>query len=451
MCEYIRLLFSVLIPFYLGYLIVAFMLDRDKDASVLERISLSYLIGTGALSFYIFILSWIGIKLSLFSIIVPLFVLAAPLQLAVIKKNAMFPDFNFKKPAPFSPIEIATLAYIILKISYSIFEALVKPIYVCDEYVHHMMKAKAIFVDRMISPSLLKYLNDGVGYPMNMPINAAWTYFCLGKWNDALGKAIFPLLFICAALLLYASLSRYSSRFNSLVGVLMLISLPLVFYHSTISYTDLPVAIYELAAVLFLFNYLKTMNTKYIWVASALSACALWTKNEGTVYFILNALVFSFPVYTANKKDLKALVKIAAGYLIMPLAAAISWSLFKIVYAIPVAPALERSEAINYFGRVIPTVNIFLWKMFLNGNWNIFWLVLSLIVVFRFDVILRDSSRYILLLIALNIAFYFVYYLTASPLIYGLLLNGSVLCRNLMSVSLIAVFFAAYNLRLNDK
>jgi hypothetical protein len=441
----------LLVPFYLGYLIVALILNKEKDASALERIALSYLIGTGALSYFIFILSWIGIKLGLFSIIVPLFILAVPLQIAVVKKNAMFLGFKFKKTAPFSLIELSLLAYVALKLSYSVFEALVKPVTACDAYVHHMMKAKAIFIDHTISPSMLKYLNAGVGYPMNVPINAAWTYFCLGQWNDALGQAIFPALFICAALLLYASLSRYSSRSNSLLGVFMLTSLPLVVFHSTISYADLPVAIYNLAAVIFLFNYLKTMNTKYIWIASILSACALWTKNEGMAYFLMNAAVLSIPVMIEHRNNKGYFLRTISAYSTLPFLAAIGWGIFKIASALPVAVSLERSGMINYLERVVPTINIFLWKIFLNGNWNILWFILSLIVVFRFNGIIKDSSRYILLLIIMNIAFYFIYYLTASPEIYSFVLDGTVLCRNLMTVSLIAVFFAAYNLPLNDK
>lgn len=448
---YIRLLFAVFVPFYLGYLLTALILNKEEDSSLPERLALSYLIGTGVFSFYVFLANWMGVRLDLISILLASLVLFIPLQAAVLWKRSMFLNFRFKKPQAFSPIELALLIYVTLKLAYSFFEATVKPVTAWDAFGHHLFKSKAIFLDKTINPATLQYIYNGLGYPMNIPINVSLIYICLGQWNDALGQVMFPLLFVCAIVLLYSSLARYTSRLTSLIGSFILTSLPIVFFHSTVSYTDLPVAIYNLAAVMFLFNYIKTMNFKYIWVASLLTACALWTKNEATGYLLMNAAVFSIPILIKNKNKLRLLINTMGTYLSSSLLVFSAWSFYIAHERLVFAGTIERSGLTDCFARIGPVMNIFLIKLCLDGNWNIFWFLFAILVLIRIVYILRDSSGYLLMLIFSYILFFIVYYITALPGIYQFVFNGTVLCRNFISFALIAVFFISYNLSIDKK
>lgn len=448
---YIRLLFAVFVPFYLGYLMTALILNKEEDCCLLERISLSYLIGTGVFSFYVFMVNWMGIRFDLLNVLLALLILLAPLQIVVLWKKSMFLNFKFNKPAPFSLIELALLIYVTLKLAYSFFEATVKPVTAWDAFAHHLFKSKALFLDQTISPATLNYIGGGLGYPMNIPINVSWIYVCLGQWNDALGQAIFPLLFFCAFAVFYSSLARYLSRPNVLIGSFIFTSLPFVVFHSTISYTDLPVAIYNLAAVLFLFNWVQTKNFKYVWIASLLSACALWTKNEAMGYTVINAAVFALPVLIEKKDKFKPLANIICAYLSTSLLVFFPWSLYKVLDKIEFAKTFERAGLINYFARIGPVVHMFNRKLFIDGNWNIFWYLFIILVIFKLMLIFRDRSKYLLALVFAYILFFFVYYLTASQQIYTFVFDGTVLCRNFMSFTLIAAFFLSYNLSIDEK
>lgn len=339
------------------------------------------------------------------------------------------------------------MVYVVLKVLYSFFEATVKPVTAWDSFVFHLLKSKAFYIAKAVNPKIFDYIGGGVGYPLNIPLNVSWIYECIGTWNDAIGQIVFPMFLLCLVVIFYCSLMRYASRLQALAGIFILVSLPLPFFHSTISYLDLPVAVYSACAAIFLYNYLRSGNPRYVLLASVLSGIGIWTKNEGQMYFAINAVIFGIFMLMENPDKPKKIAALLAQYvLIPPIVFFLPWTLFKSLNYIAFSLQLGRAEHINYLERVVPVFNVCFQKLFIDGNWNIFWFIFVLVVIFRFPSIIKERSSLLLAIILSNVLFYYIYYLTASSGIYGWVFDGTLICRNFISFTVLAVFLVSCHL-----
>ena len=247
-------------------------------------------------------------------------------------------------------------------------------------------------------------------------------------------------------------IETYVSRLNSLIGIFIITSLPFVVYHATISYVDLPLAAYNLAAVIFIFNYMKTGNKKYIWVASLLSSCALWTKSEGLVYLIINSAIFGCVMFYAHKDQIRNAAYILAGYLLLPIFTLyLPWNIYKFMNTLSFSESLSFAGKTNYSERLFQVLSVFTRKLFLDGNWNIFWILVLLVVIFRLPRILKGASLFPLLLVVSYLIFFIGFYLFSGPGVFSFVLDGTVLCRNFIPITLVGAFILAVNLTVDER
>lgn len=93
---YLRILFAILVPTYLGYLMLSLILNEKNDASFPERLALSYIVGAGTLTLYMFLLSWAGLPLTLFNICAALLLPAVVLQFFALRKGSFLLHAAFR-------------------------------------------------------------------------------------------------------------------------------------------------------------------------------------------------------------------------------------------------------------------------------------------------------------------------------------------------------------------
>lgn len=142
-----------------------------------------------------------------------------------------------------------------------------------------------------------------IGYPIQIATykalisKFAWwindIYFNTWEWFVFL----FWLLFICCV-----TFKRTDDIFLSILPVWLVVSLPLVFFHSFEWYMDLPLIIYCVLSAWLLYQYLESEDFDYLslWLLLWFIVCNI--KNDGIIVFFPWLLIAFFLVICLNKK-----------------------------------------------------------------------------------------------------------------------------------------------------
>jgi hypothetical protein len=126
----------------------------------------------------------------------------------------------------------------------------------------------------------------GLDYPLNLPILISLFQLAGGDSLPA-SKAIFPLFYASALFAVYGFLrGRGVGREISLLGTLLLASLPLLFSESTSGYANAPFTVYLLLGGLSLLLTARTSARGDYLVAGSMLGLASWTRVEGILYAV---------------------------------------------------------------------------------------------------------------------------------------------------------------------
>lgn len=169
------------------------------------------------------------------------------------------------------------------------------------------LKARAAFVSGGLPRGLL---HDGSRefshheYPWLLPLDEAALSFLGGEARPALAKGVFPVFFAALASLLYAGVARRGPRSVAVASVLALAALPSLLSLAGSGYADVPVGVFWFGSVLHLAEWLRSGARRDLVIAAVLVALAAWTKQEGLVYWALQAAaVFLSPLAGRGRRE----------------------------------------------------------------------------------------------------------------------------------------------------
>ncbi|MEO0249584.1 MAG: hypothetical protein ABIN58_08615, partial [candidate division WOR-3 bacterium] len=162
---------------------------------------------------------------------------------------------------------------ILSQVLYSFAYALTMPLSGWDAWFIWFVKAGAFFMDGGVEASFLTspvYAQDHPDYPLLIPLAISWLYTAAGAAEEQAGKAIYPLQFAALLAIFHYGVARYAGKKTGLLFAALVSITPLVLVHAagfpvqidpsyavkdSAGYADLAIAIYFLAAGLFIFIY----------------------------------------------------------------------------------------------------------------------------------------------------------------------------------------------------
>lgn len=244
----LKLLFAFIFPTLLGYLLIELITSKEDIFKPLEKLAISYGMGVGVLTFIMFLIGAIKLPMNLSSVLIVCAVLFA-CPLVIVAGKIRLPRFNANS------IELNNIKWyecvlfflISLRVVYSYFSAMIKPVEDVDAFANWSLRAKVFFVEQGLSLGKAHgyFLGNGhTYYPINIPLFETWIFNVLGVWNDLLIKAIFPTFLLALVVIFYYSMKRISSRAFSLFSTYLLTTLPFLIYHSATPYMDFPLTFY---------------------------------------------------------------------------------------------------------------------------------------------------------------------------------------------------------------
>ena len=247
----------------------------------------------------------------------------------------------------FKIIEIVLIVLILFQVLTSIFITVIFPVRFWDAITCWSFKAKAFFLDKTIYDFYSKhsYKFSHPSYPILLPLLQTYSYFSMGTLNENLMKLIFPLFYISLLIVNYGFLRiKYSEinpkvnnnsakikkdnrilgknypKITSLFFTFILSTVPIIFDHSYIEYTNLAFAFYLYLSVMFMILWIRFKNdglkTNRLIILSAIFASQLpLLRSEGILFLGFIFILFAFflfkskdHIFKSNKYENKSLL-----------------------------------------------------------------------------------------------------------------------------------------------
>lgn len=404
------LFMSLALPFWVGYTLLNFLF-RKNEFNLITSLALSYGLGLGLLTLWMFMVGIGGIKYNVPIIGIPLLIF-----------SFFFAPFLFKKdrgnhPFVATPSSLKTServlymilgAYIIYCIFYTFWRALNIPIYSWDAIASIAFKAKVFFFEKTI-PNLKNFPNVAhPSYPIHIPLIQTWIALNLGTWNEQLIKIIFPIAFLSFIIIHNHFLTFYTNKKWALFGTTLLISSNLLVLHATISYRDLFLLYYNCTTIMLLLLWNSKKDDGFLILASLYAGFATFTKLEGAAYLLIDTTLFLLILLYQKIKPFKENIVKFLKFTVP------SFGICSIFYFYLLFNRI-RPEKVDFdftwhsLSR-IPIIFIeFAREMFLSKNWNIIWYLLALSLLINFAKIKKKVE--IKLLLMTLIMFFGLYFL----------------------------------------
>lgn len=168
-----------------------------------------------------------------------------------------------------------------------------------DEYLLWAAKSYGIVAEGL-KTGLSGWGTFTTRYPLNIFLNIAGFASLFGDRLPE-SKLIFPVLYAAMLLMMGGWIQQRGGRTWAWVGVLILASSPLLFFHATLGYANLALSVYSIGALVI---GLSRTKGSPLW-AGILLVLAAWTRPEGlTISAMLGFLLFVS--YWRLDKDKKA-------------------------------------------------------------------------------------------------------------------------------------------------
>ena len=383
--------FALVVPLGFGYALIDFLLRRTHSTFA-TKLALGYLLGTGTLTFWILLLSILGLSWNLTSIGLPLLAAAAGISLFKLKLNTRVPSpLHRQNPSVvsrknFNIIDILLLLFIFLQVLYIFWRTLNLPIYSYLALRITSLKAKVFFYDGAV---ILRDEPFFFGYPLLAPLSQTWLALNLHTWDEQWTKLFFPLFALAFFGIFYDFLKQQAGPRQALIGLFLLLAAPLVSFHATIAYTDLPLMAYTCSAIILLIVWNDSRDAGWLLAAGLLAGFAAFTKREGLFFLLVHGLLLTRMLHGAGvpaEKKLRSWLTFLLPAITIP---AIFW-LFLILGANLPTEDTQLQVSLDLLARPPVILHQFIRELFFSGNWSLIWFFLGCSLWCRREMMRRD-------------------------------------------------------------
>jgi hypothetical protein len=445
--EVARLIVSLALATIVGWNVLFWIIKRDHSFSLLEKLALSYIIGLGVLTLQMFFYSLANIKFSIFSLLLPHVFISIANYFFYVRTEPKGLILPKTKSEIFDIILLCGIAFQVL---YAFFKSLIKPMDSFDSIGNFAFKAKLFFIKGYIPYEL--FLNRSIDiqhpdYPLHVPLSETWVYMFLGKWNDLLVKALFPMFLLSLLIIFYFTLKRVIGKRFALISTFFLATIPHFLNYATIGYADFTLTMFYSASFFYIFLWIShKRENKYLFLASCLAVLAVWTKHEGVMFLCINIFVMAVFLLLNWKNISRADLSGVLCFLILPAVLTFMWFLYfhmiEFSNEFVNKETLHLSVAIRNLNRIPLILYEYQKHIFGPKKWNISYLVFFIGLLFYLKTAFRSHFKYITLSILLSFAGYsFLYLITPIEIRFHLQTTGS---RLLIHFLPLTVFWIGY-------
>lgn len=159
------------------------------------------------------------------------------------------------------------------------------------------------------------FMNEGIelGYFFQYPLFTSLfhTWVNVNGLNNPM--FIYSLIYISFVVIFYFSLRKFIGKTTSLFWTLFSASLPLIYGHSTMAYTNLSYSIFFVLASIYLYRYTITYQKGELFVSSVLLSLSIWTRYSEPFWIGSIIVAILFTLFRRKYLDLLIYLAIIFG------------------------------------------------------------------------------------------------------------------------------------------
>ena len=401
----------------------------------LERLILSFTVGTGLLAFYLFGLLFLKIPFSALSI-GPFFL--PFLMIGLMRRSEMakllepplrFPLAGFSRSQ--KAIFFFLTALMVWKLFFVLFMIFSGPTEFWDSITLWNYKAKFIYYGNGSNigngaEQIMK--GEFQHYPLNLPIIRAWIATFMGQWDEGFINVHSLLLFLCLLGLEYEFLKKMTGKIQALILTCMLTGIPVLVYNVLSGYADMAVGYYFLAATLMLFHWHRNRSNAFLAYAGILVSLAMFTKNEGTT-IVFPSLFLTFLICLLSSRHTRKSAASGIVLFLLPTVVIIVWfAQSGALSAIITISGLRESGLAFHSEGLAPLIS----RLFVDRTYNLFWFGVAFLFVVNWRKSLASGAWFFLIpLVLSSSAIVFVFLFTPNVV---WLINGTTINRTMLVI-----------------
>lgn len=282
-----------------GWGMISVIFRKSAELFTAEKFALSYAVGLGLISVAMAALSAAGVRIEVYHIAL---MAIAGWTLSLYFKGSVIAGDPRRYPLSF--IEKFFILAIVFQIGYAFFRAMIMPIEAYDAVAIYGIKAKIFYLAGGVPQDFFSRMGSFVNhieYPLLIPLAEDSIYIFFKGINDIASKAIFPMYYLSALIVLYSMIRRFAARKAALLFTFLLATVPQFYDYASNGYADLPLAFYFSAGLFYMFLWMRGKPGSYLALSLLLSAMAVWTKSEGLALLGVNIFTAIFYAVVSGK------------------------------------------------------------------------------------------------------------------------------------------------------
>lgn len=294
----IIILIAYLLTWLMGWLLVQ-VLDKKQTLSVGLKVFVAFMIGSGVLTFEMFVLSllhtpvtrvvWIGILLG--NIVLAIAAISFWHKRSWLGSLRQLREIRLDWGSVWwsKTLVVLSLGLIVFRVLLSLWQVTHIPTYEFDAWNNWNLRSKIIYYEQQIPLDKEHdyYLGGGiVSYPLNVSLYKTFLADMNGEWDEAVVNTLSVAFYICLLGIFYFSLPKSFHDYSKLSATALLSGMPFVYLHSAVAYADLAFAVYVVLLVGSIYQYVKTHSLSNLSLSLLAMVLCIWTKNEGLVIIV---------------------------------------------------------------------------------------------------------------------------------------------------------------------
>ena len=409
MMDVLRVLLFIVSLYVVGILVFRLIMRDLSHSSIFETLAVSFGLGIGLLTTGAFVLNYFRFPIALSTVfLLILFLICVPVIFT--KKNYLSSLRKIRIKGLFSIINDLSffdkilVLLILLFIGFVFLSSISQPLNTFDSRAHWGLTAKILYHNKTVySDGLFDVdrVHPHKDYPLLIPYSESLVYTFMGKVDDQWVRIIFPFFYLSLLLYIYSIQRRFFSRSHSLVFTAVLAGLPsltIVSGGGVLSgYADVPLSFFAAVSFLYCYTWLHSYEKKYIVLASLFFIFTIFTKNEGSVLFII--MVFSmFLVLLSLRHPTVQQKSIAMAMLFfIPLVGNLPWFIMRT--HLPVYSEYNYTGLLNFRSVAegisrLPMILIYFFKEFFLSihRWSFFGLLITFSGIIAIKKLFRNHN-----------------------------------------------------------
>jgi len=285
-----------------GFGLIKLLLKDNIPFSLFGLIPLSFGAGLGEIVILGNLLMFTGLRLSFWTLYMPLFILFAYAlhQLKIKRIFRLAEAFEFVKG--FTWMEWIFILVIVFGVSSAFLMSVTFPLHFWDSRAIWGAMSKMLFFDGTVHSSFFmdpSRINAHFQYPLLFPMAQAFIYFALGQADDWAIMVLIGIIFPMLVLFLFDLARIYiNDREKALAAAAMMAVLPVFFMSEgpvTSGFADPPLAMLYCLSLGITLLWKRNKYLGYLMLSAFLSGILMLTKNEGVNMILLNMILIALP------------------------------------------------------------------------------------------------------------------------------------------------------------